>query len=105
MAIIRCPGCKRRVSSRAATCAGCGTPIAGATAGQGRPARRSNGRQNARRLRIQLLVALTLFVIGGMWLISANLRGAGGTALAAGLAAIGLLWYLGVRLLLWLRQR
>jgi hypothetical protein len=105
MAIIRCPGCKRRVSSRAATCAGCGAPIAGASAGQAPPERQSIGRQNARRLRIQLMVALTLFVIGGLWLISANLRGAGGTVLAAGLAAIGLLWYLGVRLLLWLRQR
>ena len=103
MAIIRCPGCKRRVSSRAATCAGCGAPIAGAASSQASSSRQAGGRRNARRLRIQLLIALTLFVIGGLWLISINLRGTGGTVPAAGLAATGLLWYLAVRLLLWLR--
>jgi len=108
MAIIRCPGCKRRVSSRAGTCADCGAPIGAASPGQARSTRQERERRGTRHLRIQLLAALMLFVIGALWIISANLSGAGNTTRAVpalGLAAIGLFWYLGVRMLLWLRQR
>lgn len=108
MALIRCPGCRQRVSSRAEACAHCGARIAGAGPGDEEAARRASGRRGGSRLKIQLLLAFTLFVAGSLWLIFTDLRGEARAAervAAATLAGAGLLWYVGVRLLVWLRRR
>lgn len=104
MALIRCPGCNRRVSSRVKTCAHCGTAIAGSTTEHAHAAGQTAGKRA--RLRIQLLVAVTLFVIGALWLIAANLQpGGANRLLPALLAGAGLIWYAGVRFLLWAGRR
>lgn len=107
MALIRCPGCKRQVSSLAKACALCGTPLAGASPEEARELRKA-GKRNSGRLQMQALAAITLFAIGALWLIFTNLRGeaaATGRMLAISLAVIGLVWYLVVRLLLRMRRR
>ncbi|MBA3563014.1 MAG: hypothetical protein H0W33_03215 [Gammaproteobacteria bacterium] len=84
----------------------CGTLIAGASDEQLRASRQAPGIRARGRLRMQLLISVTLFVVGALWLIYANLQGDTADRLLPGfLTAGGLIWYAGVRLLLWLRNR
>ncbi|CAN5323071.1 zinc ribbon domain-containing protein [soil metagenome] len=106
MALVDCPDCNRRVSSRAEICAHCGAPIAGAGVDDFRATRHAGSSRSRARLKLQLLTALTLFVLGACWLIFENLDPGESNRLFPGLLTVGgLIWYAIVRLLLWVRSR
>ncbi|MGH8495646.1 MAG: hypothetical protein ACREVN_05890 [Gammaproteobacteria bacterium] len=106
MALIRCPGCNHLVSNLAERCALCGTTIRGASDDELQARRHASDKRARGRLRLQLLVSITLFIIGALWLIAVNLKGGGpGRMVPALLAVAGLVWYAIVRLLWWQRRR
>lgn len=104
MALIRCPGCRARVSNRATECSNCGAPIAGAAESELAEARRLDRYKRRSRLRIELLASATVFVFGALWTIADNVGTLGGGSPELPpvvLTLVGGAWYLVTRARLW----
>ena len=102
MAITRCPSCNARVSSRARECPNCNTPIAGGDKNGQNQAGRGHVRHKIMRLKIHLLLAMTVFVAGAGWLFLQPFAATGDTNVPAiVIAFVGAIWYAGGRLAIW----
>ena len=102
MAITRCPACNTRVSSRARNCPACGTPIAEADKNEKLRAGRHLAKHKIIRLKVHLLVAMTIFVAGAGWLFLQPFAASGKTNVPAiVVSVVGAIWYTGARLAIW----
>jgi hypothetical protein len=70
MALIHCPECNRQISSSAATCPGCGIPVAAAadTLATGSPL--TTIQETSKRFKVHILGAWCLFIIGWVMIFS-----------------------------------
>ena len=101
MALIECSECGRQVSDRAVSCPGCGAPIAGKAAG----APVQTIEKTAKKLKGQELLAGMVFWIGGIALIVNLIYAAEANSSVSPIlvvvTALGLVWYMVVKLRIW----
>lgn len=92
MAIIKCPGCRKSISNRAALCNHCGGDVQAMLAGKAQPPRQ----RKPKHMQLQAFVALLLFVVGAWLFIDdrhAALAGRGVWMLAVPLMMAGIVYY------------
>jgi len=108
MSLIHCPECNREISSSAATCPGCGTPIAAAadTLATGSPL--TTIQETSKRFKVQLLGAWALFITGVIWSFSsAKAVAAGGevNTLPGFMVFGGVAWWVVTKFRIWWHHR
>lgn len=107
MAIIKCPGCRERVSDKRKTCPTCGFGIADPDAGLSLPEASARARRKRRaNLQMHSYAATLAFVVGIVWMVLET----GGNVYHASygsmfLAGLGIVWYATIRILMLLGKR
>jgi hypothetical protein len=109
MALTACPECRNEISTMAATCPRCGAPVGQVTDHGPRPDGRGDSTGlTSRRRKVHTAIA-ALVVLGSSVGLSAQTgraAGAGVLAIITGLLlAIGLLYYIEVRVRDWWHQK
>ncbi|MBY6205905.1 hypothetical protein [Halomonas denitrificans] len=96
MAIIRCPSCSSRMSSKAQACPNCHTPIGQLSQEERDRLAIRRWRAQAYRARNFTYLAMTLVVVGMVWWWLAPPQGLGlpVPSVAGGLLGLGLVGYL-----------
>ena len=71
MALIKCPECKADVSSTAASCPQCGSPVS-AAGGNAAGVAVTTLQETSKKLKLQMLMFLAAFVGGLIWAIASE---------------------------------
>lgn len=100
MALIKCPECKKQVSSTAASCPQCGAPIAGSV-GAGTPL--VTTQLTSKRLKTQIALSALMFCIGAIWaFVGANVdENASPSPVAIIISIVGIIWFIVTRIRIW----
>lgn len=107
MAIIKCPGCRERVSDKRKTCPNCGFGIADADAGL--PLSEAEARARRKRLaslQMHSYGATLLFVVGIAWMMvetGGNVNNA--SYISMFVTGMGIVWYVTIRIIMVLGKR
>lgn len=108
MALINCPECNREISSSAATCPGCGTPIAAAADTLATGTQTTTIQETAKKFKLHLLGAWALFIGGWIWIFKAvgaakdGIEPPGYVGLPV---VIGFLWWVVTKFRIWWHHR
>jgi len=108
MSLIHCPECNREISSSAATCPGCGTPIAAAadTLATGSPL--TTIQETSKRFKVQLLGAWCVFIIGWtmVFITVKDMTAGGEPSPVPGLVVFaGFAWWVVTKFRIWWHHR
>ncbi|WP_345993745.1 zinc ribbon domain-containing protein [Sulfurimonas sp. HSL-1716] len=97
MALLDCPECGHKVSSAAASCPSCGSPIAQDIIGEQRT---TTIQETSKRLKLQIILSSALFWIGLIAVFTSPLEAAS-SAVPTLILFIGAVWYIVVRFMIW----
>ena len=106
MALINCPSCNKKISDKASTCSNCGFPIGNASDEdilRKKNMQRFTKKQN---LNTQSMLATFLFVGGfGLWYWGGGQPTDLQQNFAVGCSVVGLVWYLVIRVRMFMMKR
>jgi len=102
MAMIECAECGKSVSSRAASCPGCGAPIAadGESIGSG-VAHLTTTQATSKRLKLQTLISTVMILVGFVMVYAAYDLGHDTFPTGSILMAAGFVWFVVTRIRIW----
>lgn len=107
MAIIKCPGCRERVSDKRATCPHCGFGIADQEAGLSLGEAEARAKRKRRAsLQMHSYAATLVFVAGIAWMLvesGGNVNNASYWSMFT--TGMGIVWYFTVRIIMVLTRR
>ncbi len=105
MAIISCPKCSKRVSSRMETCPHCGTTLSGDV---GEAAERNTAKRRRcveRTVNLHLFLSLIVLAVGVLWFFGEQRSGRGTSSGPVAVMLLGGLWYAAARAWGWINRR
>ena len=105
MAITQCPVCRKKISSRAARCPHCHADVTGEDR-ELSALQRTRQRKKSGNLKIQLALAMTLFVVGiGLMLLETSQGKNLPSPWYIGISLAAAVWYMVTRLRIFLFHR
>lgn len=102
MALISCPECEAQISDKAPTCPKCGAPISKKMDEEGPETKVITVQETSKRLKSQVLLSTSVFIIGLIWFIASINSDSSETAMIPFLLIlIGIVWNIVTRIRIW----